>query len=746
MEKRAQAGHGTEFTSNVRFGLFELDLRRGELRKEGSRIRLQDQPFQILRILLESPGEVVSREEIRNRLWPDETVVEFDHSINVAVRRLRDALGDSADNPHYIKTVARRGYRFIGVAEIRLTQAEGVPLSENGAPRRENGAQRVENDGAPWRPRPRVFIPVALAAIILMVWAGARYYWRGAKPLQPVMQLDVDLGTDTPPATERGADAILSPDGTRLVYVSQSKLDTRQQRKLFTRRLDQAEATELPGTEGAVAPFFSPDGQWVGFFTGGRLMKVSIQKSQVMLVGDGFENGASWGEDGSIIVGYYRRLARISAAGGTPIPVTELAPGEYVHRYPQVLPGGKAVIFSAYRSWSGLDGAAIEVVSLRDGHRKTLVPGGTYGRYLPSGHLVYIYQGTLFAVRFDLDRLEVHGTPTQVLENVAYSTAWGSAQIDFSRTGALVYQSSKAGSGLVTVQWLDESGNTRPLLAVPENYLSPTLSPDGNRLALTISGDIWVYELGRGRMTQLTVGGGYTYPLWSADGRYLVFRGAKGIFWLPADRTAQPQALTQGLPWSTQGLPGSFTRDGKRLAFMLLSPANFDDIWTVPVETGSSGLRVGEPELLLQGPFQERAPTFSPDGRWMAYMSNESGRFQVYVRAFPDGRGNKQISTDRGLYPAWSHNGRDLFFLSKGVLMAASYQARGDSFVAEKPRVWFGKPIPTFGPTMSYDPAPDGKRVVALMPADSPQESQTHVIFLLNFFDELRRRVPAGSN
>ena len=180
--------------------------------------------------------------------------------------------------------------------------------------------------------------------------------------------------------------------------------------------------------------------------------------------------------------------------------------------------------------------------------------------------------------------------------------------------------------------------------------------------------------------------------------------------------------------------------------FNLFSPANIDDIWTVPVETDSSGLRAGKPELFLQAPFQERGPMFSSDGRWIAYQSNESGRYEVYVQAFPDRHGKQQISKDRGLYPAWSHNGRDLFFLSKGVLMAASYQVRGDSFAAEKPRVWFGKPIPTFGPTMSYDPAPDGKRIVALMPADTPEEPRSREIFLLNFFDELRRRVPLNPN
>jgi serine/threonine-protein kinase len=741
MEKRAYTGTGVEFKSRVRFGPFELDRQRGELRKEGRRIRLQEQPCQILRMLLESPGEVVSREEIRNRLWPDETVVEFDHSINAAVRRLRDALRDSANNPRYVKTLSRQGYLFIGEVEKvdHPAPAEPIPVI------RESELTNRTAEPPPGRMashlHPRIFVPVLLAAVILVVWAGAWYFGRGTKrlvpPLQPLMRLDVNLGTDGSPGSDAGAYAILSPDGSRLAYVYHSKL--------FTRRLDQVDATELPGTEGAQVPFFSPDGQWVGFFAGGILNKVSIQKREVIRLCDGsLHNGGSWGEDGNIIAGFYFRLARIPSAGGTPTPVTELLPGEIVHRWPQILPGGKAVLFSAYRSLTGLDGASIEVVSLRDGRRKALVRGGTWGRYLPSGHLVYLNQGTLFAVPFDADRLEVHGTPTPVVEHVAYSTDKGSAQIDFSRTGILVYQSSKAGSGLVTIQWLDESGNTRPLLPIPGNYLSPTLSPDGSRLALTSAGDIWVYESARGSMTRLTFGGGYTNPVWSADGRYIVFRSARGMWWVRADGTAQPRVLIQGL--LTQGLPWSFTRDGKRLAFNKLSASNIDDIWTVPVETGNTALQAGKPELFLQAPFHERGPVFSPDGRWMAYQSNESGRYEVYVQGFPNRDGKRQISADGGTYPAWSPNGRTLFFVSKGVLMAASYQARGDSFVAEKPRVWSGKRITNFASAKGYDLAPDGKSIVALTPADTPEEPHDRVTFLLNFFDELRRRVPWNAN
>jgi eukaryotic-like serine/threonine-protein kinase len=752
MEKRAHPGRSADPALSIRFGPFELDLRGRELRKEGRRIRLQEQPFQILRMLLESPGEVVSREEIRKRLWPDDTVVEFDHSINAAVNRLRDALRDSADKPRYIETLARRGYRFVGEVEAadRSTPAEPVTVvpQEPVSVVPQNDLTNRQAEPAPRRPRlhlrPRIFVPVLLAITILMVWAGAGYYRRGTRlsvaPLQPLMRLDVDLGSQVSPGSERGAYVILAPDGTRLVYVSHSKL--------FTRRLDQANATELPGTENAEAPFFSPDGQWVAFFAREKLRKIStgggrvIELCEARLGGGG---GGNWGEDGNIVAAVDYVLSRIPAAGGTLTPLTELRQGEIVHRWPQVLQGGKAVLFSAYASMSGLDSANIEVMSLENRRRKTVVRGGTWGRYLTSGHLVYINKGTLFAVPFDSDRLEVHGTPIPVLEGVAYSAAWGSAQIDFSRNGTLVYRSSRAGNGLVTVQWLDEPGNTSPLLPVPGNYLSPALSPDGNRLALTSSGDIWVYDLKRATMVRLTFGGGYGNPLWTADSQYIVFRAAGGIWWILAGGTGHPEPLIQS---SNPQLPWSFTPDGKRLAFVEIDPGTGADIWTVPVERDGLGLRAGKPEVFLQTPFQERAPMFSPDGRWLAYFSNESGTFRVYVQAFPQKGGKRQISGDSSGYPAWSRNGDELFFWQFGgdkQLMVASYKARGDSFLPDKPRVW-SKKIVDFPTTRSYDPAPDGKRIVALMPAETPQEPPGHVIFLLNFFDELRRRVQLSAD
>jgi Tol biopolymer transport system component len=290
---------------------------------------------------------------------------------------------------------------------------------------------------------------------------------------------------------------------------------------------------------------------------------------------------------------------------------------------------------------------------------------------------------------------------------------------------------------------------TQPLLTKPGIYARPSLSPDGQQLALTVTEggnqDIWLYEWQRDTMTRLTFGAvASRYPIWSPDGRYILYNTSAGIFWTRSDGSGKPQPLTQS---KNLQFPYSFTGDGKRLAFLELNPETQYDIWTVPVESDGAGLRVGKPEPFVQTPFDERHPTFSLDGRWLAFDSNESGSYQVYVRAFPDNGGKWQISNSGGMYPIWSRNGHELFFRTEdNQIMVAGYTVRGDSFAADKPRVWSDKKIANIGLNANYDLSPDGKRIVALMPVETAegQKAQSHVIFLENFFDEVRRKVPIG--
>ncbi len=617
------------------------------------------------------------------------------------------------------------------------------------------GAEPEAAEAAPFRPRFGIAGWIAGAVLAVIAAASLWEAWRSKEPIErPLVRLDVDLGSEISlPSAENSplSTLALSPDGTRLAYVASSYSGPQ---RLFTRRLDQSKAVELPGTKGANEPVFSPDGQWIGFSAGGKYNKISVQGGAVVPLADMPFAGASWSEDGSIITAGLPGLARMRPGGGAATKVTELANGEFAAAFPQVLPGGKAVLFVSYAALSA-DEASVAVVTLADGHRKTLVPGGTSARYLPTangdGHLVYTNKGTLFAVPFDLDRLQVRGTAAPVLDDVAYSALSGGAQYDVSRSGTLVYR--KGGGSTVkataTIQWLapntDGAAKKEPLLSKPGSYISPRLSPDGTRLAMMVmeqgTTDLLVYDLRRDAMTRLNSGGGPAGLVWSPDSRYVFFGSVRnGILWTRADGGSDPRPLTGT---KSNQAPLSITSDGKRLAYS--EYAGRAQIWTVPMEETNGQMKTGKPEQVATSPFTEVGAAFSPDGKWLAYCSNVTGTYEVFVQAFPDTGGRWQISNNGGTFPAWSPHGDDLLYQSGDQIMAVAYTATGDRFVAEKPRVWLAK-LGGFraGFGTAWDLAPDGKRVAVVTPTETPgAPRQDHeVVMLLNFFDELRRRVP----
>ena len=451
---------------------------------------------------------------------------------------------------------------------------------------------------------------------------------------------------------------------------------------------------------------------------------------------------ASWGADDNIVLMAHTSSAlfQVPAGGGTPQPLTTLDSenNETGHFAPQVLPGGRAVLFGGGSAATN----SIAVQSLETGERRVVLEGGaSYAHYVPSGHLVYVQAGTLMAMAFDLEQLEVTGDPIPILEGVMQARGPnGLAHLTFSDNGTVVYV--PAGTVLQegrTLVWVDRKGEEEPLAAPPSDYRDARLSPDGQRVVVSIrSGgqqDIWVfYDIRRDTLTRLTFEGG-NMPLWTPDGRRITYQasrsGPRDLFWKPADGTgAEEPLLVRELP----NTPQSWLPDGKVLAFTEVHPSTNGDIWMLPLEGE------GQPGPFLQTPFSETGPVFSPDGNWLAYRSNESGRQEIYVQPFPGPGGKWQISTDGGEEAMWAHSGRELFYRNGDKMMAVDITTE-PTFTHGTPQLLFEGQYSSYGPRAVYDVTSDGQRF--LMIKESEEESTTTQLnVVLNWFEELNSLVP----
>jgi eukaryotic-like serine/threonine-protein kinase len=749
----------------LRFGVFELNPVSGELRKHGVRVRLQDQPLKLLLCLIERSGEICTREDLIRAIWAEGTFVDYERGLNAAITRLRQVLGDSADAPRYVETLGRKGYRFIAPVE-RIPALEWFPPA--GEPQAAPPPLEKSNSFRRWWPYGVLLVFAGLAILAVTEWL--RLSIPHSAPL-PFARLNIDLGPDlTTSGYGAGSLLALSRDGTRLAV---SVMGGDGKIRLATRRLDESQLTFLPGTEGgaptegAASPFFSPDGQWIAFFAQGKLKKISVSGGEPITLCDADTHAAgrasmffptgSWGDDGNIVAALNVAvgLSRVPAAGGAPVLLKLKQEHAEIFRWPQVLPGNEAVLFTASRG--DYESGDIDVFSFKTGERKTVQQGGILGKYLPSGHLVFVRQNMLLAAPFDLKTLKVKGPPQPVLEDMGGRS--GGWNYDFSQNGSFVYESQPR-DPITSIFWLDRAGKLSPLQTAPGFYATPRFSPDGSRLAFSMSGrssqgiwvqDIWVQNLDVGAASRLTsLPGQNDSPIWTADGRNVIFRSVgqpnPGIYSVRADGGGKARRLTD---LTTAIFPTSLSPDGKRLAIWDFVAGG--DIWTVPVEMERDGPRLGKADLFLRTtsdpPIVVRsAAAFSPDGRWLAYSSVESGHIELYVRPFPGPGGKSRISLTGGTHPVFSRNGRELFYLEYRTrkLMVVSYRVMGDAFVPGEPTVWSEKQVHDFGEIYSYDVAPDGKRVAVVLYADGSGELKrsTSLTFLLNFFDELRRRVP----
>ncbi|MFQ5669205.1 MAG: protein kinase [Acidobacteriota bacterium] len=636
----------------------------------------------------------------------------------------------------------KRRLRDIGEARIALEEHQAGAALSTMMP-----APDAASAARPGRRRRPSWISVGLGIVAALALAG---WWHATRPAasRPV-RLRVRVSPDEPLFVRQGAAAVLSPDGMRLAYVTGSGA----QRVLRLRSFDQLESSILAGTEGARDPFFSPDGQWIGFFTDSALKKVSVVGGSPQTLCKTQDNrGGTWGPDGTIIFasGTGTGLSRISAGGGTPEEITQPEkPGGSSHRYPQFLPGGRAVIYASRTGNESYDEGDIELLDLASGERKILHQGGYYPRYLPTGQLTYIREGTLFGVPFDLERLEVAGPPAPLLEGILCDVSYGGAQYAFSPDGTLVYMTGVSSQTQFSAVRVDREGASFPLIEAKGFYFAPRFSPDGKRLALQIAppgsagnGDIWIYEMEREVMTRLTFTTTESSPVWSPDGRRLAFASGRdgesvNLYWKRSDGAGEAERLTTS---DNDQSTGWFSPDGKLLAFSENDPETNWDIWILPLE----GER--KPELFLRTPFIEGIPVFSPDGRWLAYTSNESGAFEIYVRPYPGPGGKWQVSSGGSLsHPRWSADGRELIYRAgDGSMMLVPVSAAGESFRAGKARKLFdGDPFISLFPFGDYDVTPDGKEFVLFqLDREGPQADLTHLTTVFHWFEPGRGGLP----
>jgi serine/threonine-protein kinase len=594
----------------------------------------------------------------------------------------------------------------------------------------------------------------AVAAIMgfaLALWA----LWRTASPAAP-LRISGDLGVDAELVSNSNANSglTLSPDGTMLVLVA-AKNGASQ---IYIRHLSQLQASPLAGTSGASSPFFSPDGQWLGFFADGKLKKISLTGGAPVTLADApTPRGGSWGEDGYIVFhpNPLGGLLRVSSAGGTAEPLAKLGQGEQTHRWPEVLPGAKAVLYASSPDGTNSETSNIMIQPLPSGTPKVVIRGGYHPQYAASGHLLYIHEATLFAAPFDLNRLEVTGQSVPAVEGVSALFGSGAAQFAISSTGAFTYLPGQSARNDSPVLWMTHDGKTSPLRTMPSDWSNPQFSPDGQRLAMDIfsgNADVWIYEWARDTPTRLTFDpGNEENPVWTPDGKRIAFASdrAKGgfpnLYWQRADGTGEVQRLTES---SNAQFPSSFHPSGKYLAFSEGLAGVANDLMILPIEGDeTSGWKPGKPSVFLNTPADEVAPVFSPDGRWIVYASNESGRHEVFVRPFPGPGGKWQVSTAGGVEAAWSRTRRELLYRGfDNRIMVASYTIEGDSFKADKPRLWSEQAIrPRARIVRFFDLHPDGERIAAAVPSGQAEQKLDKVTFIFNFFDELRRIAPPSA-
>jgi serine/threonine protein kinase len=588
---------------------------------------------------------------------------------------------------------------------------------------------------APAPSRSKAFLPWMLIVLLSMIAAIALYFaFKNQTPQSEtsVMRLTVPLEAKQRSLFNTYGTLAISPDGRSIVYTGVED----QVMRLYLRNMDTFESKPIPGTEGGRAPFFSPDGKWLGFQTEHSLKKVQLSGgSPVTLCPVATPRGASWGDNGTIVFSpfYYSGLSKISADGGTPEPLTRLDPtsGERNHRWPFVLPGGKAALFTIGVA-AGWSEARIAAVRLDTGERKGVLKGGFGARYLPTGHMIFGRGDSLYVIGFDPEKLETYGDPVLLVSGVGDSTA-GTLEYAFSRNGILL----TLPPGLTpdqdgTLALLNRRGERIPfpnasLNSVTLNY--PKFSPDDQRITGAHQFEIWIYDLQRGTSTRLTSGPRTAWPMWTPDGKTITYNSEKLGFWSPFSRAADGSNEEQPAVKSDAILnPTGWSPDGKKLLLYRDTPETNSDV--VVYDTAE-----GKLHEIVSTPASERSAIYSPDGEWIAYSSDESGRTEVYVRSSGSAGGRWQISTNGGDWAMWKQENEILYREGDNVMRVA-VQTKPSFSVSTPERLFEGR-------YLSMDVSSDHQRFIVVMQKEKEKETD-YLNVTVNWFDEVRKRMESA--
>lgn len=625
-----------------------------------------------------------------------------------------------------LEKAPKRRLRDIGDARIELDAVDGSAAEASG--------------GAAISPKTpgREYLAWSLAAVGLMALAASLLVSRQpSRPVTPPVARTAIALSAGEQVTSRAGDYPLavSPDGLRFAYVA----DTGGQSQLYVRELSALEPTAIAGTASAQHPFFSPDGEWIGFFAGGALQRVAVKGGAPLRICglSGLSLGGSWGPHGVIVFATRDGdLATVDVAGGTPKPLGGSGPASW----PQILPDGKTVLFTIGGSAIAtmpLDGGATRIIARMSDSKfdgpSVLGSGGSIAqvRHVPSGHLVYGQDpGIVRAVAFDLRTLTVVGSPVSMVDEVERASDGGAVYFAVSSTGSLLYKSRGSRHQLV---WVERNGTETPVSPDRAPFRHPRLSPDGKRIAVVVYNEtrrpfIWIYDVDRGTKIPLTVEG--LEPVWSPDGTRLALGSEHGaIVDLPVDGTGGPRTLIAEGPvqWPTSW-------SGQQQLLFYRSASTGMELWVLPLGGTSA------PRPLVRGPLSNFWGTFSPDGRWVAYVSTESGLAEVYVRRFPDLADKVALSDGGGTRPRWSRDGRELFYRQGDAMMAVSVDT-SRAFTAGKPQRLFAGPYQGEGRDPAFDVTADGRRFLTIK--SDPASTLQQLTVVQNWQEELKQRASA---